>query len=112
MKAYETLDAAKIVEIAVQHRKQFEKDQIFGLVTRCVEAVPSRKIIQLAKLYKTVAVEDVVRSIGILRTEAAPTEDITSGCIAFTDLETAKQFVRQTVGALVSDSVQTSIIMY
>jgi hypothetical protein len=71
--------------------------------------IPARKIIKLADIYKTIEIQDVIRSLDILKTEAeAPGESI--GQVLFRDLEQAKAYVRQVVQALVS--VKLSHMIY
>lgn len=71
--------------------------------------IPARKIIKLADIYKTIEIQDVIRSLDILKTEAeAPGESI--GQVLFRDIEQAKAYVRQVVQALVS--VKLSHMIY
>lgn len=71
--------------------------------------IPARKIIKLADIYKTIEIQDMIRSLDILKTEAeAPGESI--GQVLFRDLEQAKAYVRQVVQALVS--VKLSHMIY
>lgn len=72
--------------------------------------VPSRKIIKLAQVYKTVDIETVVRTIGILKN--APTaEGESAGEIVLSDMEEAKAFVRQAVQNLVRSTLDTLIVI-
>lgn len=99
-KAYDTLDTAKIVEIATQQRKVYEQDGTLGLVIRCINMIPARKIIKLSKVYKTVELQDVIRSLKLVKVEADTTGEAV-GRVLFNDIEQAKAYVRQVVQALV-----------
>lgn len=103
-KAYENLDTHRLVELITQHRKVFEQDATAGLVNRCMRMIPSRKIIKLGNVYKTIELDEVVRNIQIVQTNPDPAA-IAAGQIIFPDPEQAKNFIRQAVQALVREAV-------
>lgn len=72
--------------------------------------IPSRKIIKLGQVYKTVDIDTVVRMIGILKN--APTADgEAAGEVVLPDMEQAKAFVRQAVQNLVGSILITLIVI-
>lgn len=66
-KIYESLDSSRLHILANSQKVIFEADGNWGLVSRCLEALPSRNLLKLQETYRTVSVLDAARLVGFAR---------------------------------------------
>lgn len=76
-------------------------DNNWGLVERCLEALPARAIIQLQKVYKTIEIAEVVRIIGLQSLPAANGQNKDIAETGSIQQDEANQYVENTVRKLV-----------
>eukprot|EP00761_Pharyngomonas_kirbyi_P009200 gb/GECH01009215.1/.p1 GENE.gb/GECH01009215.1/~~gb/GECH01009215.1/.p1 ORF type:complete len:430 (+),score=68.39 gb/GECH01009215.1/:1-1290(+) len=69
--AYETYSVDKVSEVVAKHKENFQKDDNYGLVKQCIQALYRLNIQRLTQTYLTLSLENIAETVGLKNAEEA-----------------------------------------